>query len=291
MNEHLLLWGVLLACLGNACAAQQRVDIYTSSHSGNWEIYAVDAQATTGTPSQNLTRYPASERFPDYAKGRQTLVFSSDRQGSFNLYLMDLQGQNVRPLAPSSYPDVSPRWSPDETQIVFVSAREGRNENLYVLRQVFSGTPQLQQLTTDPAADYDPAWHPKGKTLLFISERSGAPEIYRLNLGNLQSTPLTNSGEAKRYPVFSPQGDQVAFARQGQGSQWQLCWAKLPHSGLMASPTCTADSGWIGELHWEEQKSLRYTEVKADGSSGVYRWNLSTGERQVLRQDAREMVP
>lgn len=281
---------MLVACLGSACAAQQRIDIYTSDVSGNWEIYAVDAHATKGTPAQNLTRYPASERFPDYARGQQTLVFSSDRQGSFNLYLMDLQGQNVRPLVPSAYPDVSPRWSPDETQIVFVSAREGRNENLYLLSQVFSDKPSLQQLTTDKAADYDPSWHPRGLSLLFVSELSGAPELYRLNLKNLQATPLTASGEAKRFPVFSPRGDQIAFSRQAKGGQWQLCWAKLPDSGVVTAPGCV-DTAWLGDLRWESQDHVRYTEVKGEGSSTVYRLHLSSRQREVLRQNAREMVP
>lgn len=261
--------------------------LYSSATSGNWEIYGVDAAATVGTPAQNLTRYPASERFPDYAAGHQTVVFSSDRQGSFNLYLMDLQGQNLRPLAPSAYPDVYPRWSPDETQIVFVSGREDRNENLYLLKQVFSDSPELLQLTTDKAADYDPRWHPKGKGLVFVSERSGAPELYQMSLPEGQVLPLTDTGEAKRFPVFSPGGDRLAFARQ-KGKQWQLCWARVPASGLLKAPECR-DRGWIGDVRWQDSETLMYTEVQAQRAS-VYRLRLSEAQPERIYEAAREAV-
>ena len=269
----------------SACASQQRVALYSSDTSGNWEVYATDPTATTGTPARNLTRYPASERFPDYAPKHQTVVFSSDRQGSFNLYLMDLQGQNLRPLVPSAYPDVYPRWSPDETQIVFVSGRQDRNENLYVLKQVFSAAPELVQLTTDKAPDYDPRWHPDGQQLVFVSERSGAPELYQIAMSTGQTFPLTNTGEAKRFPVFSPQGDRLAFARQN-GKQWQLCWSKVPASGVLPVPECR-ESGWVGDLRWQDQETLMYTEVQAQTVS-VYRLRLSDGQRAPVYPEARE---
>jgi Tol biopolymer transport system component len=50
--------------------------------------------------------------------------------------------------------DVAPAWSPDGTQLAFVSTRDG-NEEIYVMKA--DGT-SVTRLTDDPADDGEPAW-------------------------------------------------------------------------------------------------------------------------------------
>jgi TolB protein len=52
--------------------------------------------------------------------------------------------------------DFDPAWSPDGTQIAFVSDRDG-NQEIYVVN--IDGT-NLQRLTWSEGSDRSPAWQP-----------------------------------------------------------------------------------------------------------------------------------
>jgi Tol biopolymer transport system component len=54
--------------------------------------------------------------------------------------------------------DQAPDWSPDDTQLVFQSNRDG-NIEIYVMNA--DGTEQTR-LTDYPGRDLDPAWSPNG---------------------------------------------------------------------------------------------------------------------------------
>lgn len=280
------LMGSLLLTV--SCAARRSGVVYASASTGNWEIYSAFDQDTQGS-AENLTRYPASERFPDFATDHQTLVFSSDRQGSFNLYLMDLQGQNLRPLSPSPYPDVYPRWSPSEDQIVFVSARNDRNENLYLLDQVWSDNMQLQQLTDDPAPDYDPHWNAKGTQIVFVSERQqGKSELFLLDLKSRAQEQLTADGLPKRFPTFSSTG-HLAYTVQQASGQWQVCWGSVAAVKTGQGISC-AKTAWAGDLRWQDDRYLVFTEIDGE-QSGVYRLDTQTQQRERLLSHVREWRP
>ncbi|MGD0506702.1 MAG: S9 family peptidase, partial [Terriglobales bacterium] len=61
---------------------------------------------------------------------RQSADISSDRRVS-NLWIVNFDGSEHRPLTTGTNSDTSPRWSPDGTRIAFVSDRDGKSQ-LYV---------------------------------------------------------------------------------------------------------------------------------------------------------------
>ena len=60
--------------------------------------------------------------------------------------------------------DTSPVWSPDGTQIAFVSNRSG-NDDIWKLSTVNGN---LKQLTRNVSMEADPAWSPDGKQIAFV---------------------------------------------------------------------------------------------------------------------------
>src|SRR5262245_58828933 len=50
--------------------------------------------------------------------GGDRLVFASNRTGNFDLYLIDIDGSNLRQITNTEGPDFDPRWSPDGTRII-----------------------------------------------------------------------------------------------------------------------------------------------------------------------------
>jgi dipeptidyl aminopeptidase/acylaminoacyl peptidase len=101
---------------------------------------------------------------------RQSADVSSDRRVS-NLWIINFDGSEHRPLTTGTHYDSSPRWSPDGTRIAFLSDRDGKTQ-LYV-RWMDSG--QIAKLTDLENAPSGVSWSPDGQQIAFTSLVSAAP--------------------------------------------------------------------------------------------------------------------
>jgi TolB protein len=66
------------------------------------------------------------------------VVFSSNRQGSYDIYTMSLTGENVQRLTSEPSFEGEPSWSPDGSKIVYVSTQTGKRQ-LYIINRDGSG--------------------------------------------------------------------------------------------------------------------------------------------------------
>jgi Tol biopolymer transport system component len=135
-----------------------------------------------GSERTNLTKDPAVNNgvaafSPD---GRQ-VVFRSTRDGTFDLYLMNADGTNVRRLTNDAWRENFPVFSPDGTAVAFSSDRDGpvdkagnRTFDNYILPLSADGGPgALRRLTTDPGQDAHPWYSPDGQWIVYTSEQGG----------------------------------------------------------------------------------------------------------------------
>ena len=60
------------------------------------------------------------------------IAFASNRDGNWEIYLMNPDGSQQERLTQNSARDLSPVWSPNGEQILFVSDRDGGHD-LYVM--------------------------------------------------------------------------------------------------------------------------------------------------------------
>jgi tricorn protease len=108
--------------------------------------------------------------------------------------------------------DKFPSWSPDGSQIVFISDKSGEEE-LYLIPQ--DGSKPAEQITTGgQAMRYGPKFAPDGKRIAF-SDKDG--KLFVLTLADRKMVEVTDSprGQIRDY-VWSPRGNFLAFSMVNQ---------------------------------------------------------------------------
>ena len=88
----------------------------------------------------------------------------SDKRDS-NLWIVNSDGSENRPLTTGNYSDESPQWSPDGTRIAYISDRDGEGQ-LYVRWMDTGQTAKITDLQFPPM---NPVWSPDGKEIAFSS--------------------------------------------------------------------------------------------------------------------------
>ena len=174
----------------------------------------VVAVAPTPAPATRLTVHDAFDASPDWSPDGRRIAFDSDRDGNWEVYVMNADGSGVTRLTDNGAADEFPAWSPDGRRIAFESNRDG-NWEIYVMNADGSG---VTRLTYNDAFDSGPDWSPDGRRIAFDSNRDGNWEIYVMNADGSGVTRLTDNGAADGFPAWSPDGRRIAFESNHDGN-------------------------------------------------------------------------
>lgn len=93
---------------------------------------------------------------------RNFMDMKKDRRRS-NLWIINVDGTDQRPLTTGDTNDTSPRWSPDGKRLLYLSRTDGSMQ-IYCRWMDSGQTARLTQTATDPAGL---AWSPDGKSIAF----------------------------------------------------------------------------------------------------------------------------
>ncbi len=82
-----------------------------------------------------LTNNSPNYARPSWSAERNSIAFQSDRDGNWEIYVMNADGSNQTRLTNNPAVDEWPFWSPDGTKIAFDSDRDCKNEidEIYVM--------------------------------------------------------------------------------------------------------------------------------------------------------------
>jgi Tol biopolymer transport system component len=191
----------------------------------NYEIYTMNAD---GSGQTRLTDTSAAEHHPAWSPAGEEparIAFVSERDGNQEIYVIavpdgtDADGGNSLRLTDNPAEDMRPSWSPDGSQIVFNSMRDG-NWELYVMNA--DGSAQ-QRLTDSEAWEFFPTWSPDGEEIAFFACdpqcRPNRQDIYAMNPDGTDVRRLTDSpSTVDEDPAWSPDGDKIVFQSDRDGN-------------------------------------------------------------------------
>ncbi|MCU0464432.1 MAG: sigma-70 family RNA polymerase sigma factor [Anaerolineae bacterium] len=167
------------------------------------------------TPTQTMT--PAPTQTPAVLTPPPYLLAYSHyiEDDNTDIFTMNTAGEAVQNLTQHPGFDNDASWSPDGTQIVFTSQRDGGNSDLYIMD---ADGGNVRQLTNDPAqVELYPTWSPDGQTIAFTSvsfNDLGVPAIYLINADGSNLRPITNGANFRgTAPVWIEGGTRLLFLR------------------------------------------------------------------------------
>ena len=218
-------------------------------------------QAGLALMDRPVTTGPWNDVDPAYSPDGRRIAFSSDRGGSYDIWVMDLDGSRQVRLTSMRGDERLPRWSHDGRRIAFLSILREKTD-IWTIR--IDGL-ELTNLTDDEAVErnfewspvedvlaYDsswgensgiwlsrfplkrairvvndgmcPSWTPDGQEILYSSTRDGFAKIFSLNLGSGVISQLTDGNGNDVKPRMSPKGDRIALVsdRLGKPTLWVM---------------------------------------------------------------------
>ncbi len=151
--------------------------------------------------------------FPEGLSGE--LLFQSDREGRYKLYVLDLHTQRIVRLTPlGDWDDFEAAWSPDGRRIALATSRAEKGTKKNDIFVMDADGANVDRLTYHEADEREPTWAADGKSVFFNGERDGRGELYRVWLHNKEVERLTYGIDRCISPAASPDGRYVAFAAQ-----------------------------------------------------------------------------
>ena len=137
---------------------------------------------------------------PAWSPDGKKIVFSGWRNGKFDIFEIDLQTGNIRPLTNDDVYDGAPVYSPDGKSIVFVSVvGQGFSK---IFRMDLDHLGHRIPVTTGETNENDPIYAPDGKRIYFTSDRGGRENIWSYDFDKSELRQYTNVVSGAFMPVL-----------------------------------------------------------------------------------------
>ncbi|HEY9075236.1 MAG TPA: hypothetical protein VIO61_01745 [Anaerolineaceae bacterium] len=151
---------------------------------------------------------------PVWSPDSRTIAFTSSRlaKATYDIFLIDSSGSNVRPLTRKGKNASNPNWSPDGKRLVYALD----SKEIYIINADGSGDEMV--FRSDRAAAICPIWTPDGKGVIFFYGNS----VYRLNLETRKEEKFIDTPNLACGFAWSPDYQTLAFHQVIPPSEMQI---------------------------------------------------------------------
>lgn len=138
--------------------------VFVSDRDGRAQIYKM---ATTGRCQTNISNNQFTDHFPDVSPDGKKIVFSSLRDSpGENIYIMDIDGSNVRQVTSDNLQRTHPRWGP-QGLIAFAYPSYRGNAKIWTVRSDGTGLRQVTKPGPNESDDNGHDFYAGGKKIVF----------------------------------------------------------------------------------------------------------------------------
>ena len=245
---------LLLAATTLSCLATERI-LMTRIGPSQSSLFVSNAD---GTGERKVTEGNLDYN-PVWSPDGQWIAFTSERDGSADLYRMHLDGSAPERLTNDPAYDDQAAFSPDGSHIVFVTTRAGGRANLWIMDL---NTRQAAPLTSGAGSDFRPAWSPDGKWIAFSSDRGNSMEFAKGRWEHLHLVDIY---------IIRPDGSGLK---------------RLTHGDFCGSPKWWADSASVlaycmpAEDTWTFRAALRRVGLAEGGETAITRIDIATSKAE-----------
>lgn len=206
----LLILSVLAAGLAGSVPPPYTADfpetsriVFSSNMGGNDDLYLLSRNVLT-----RLTDDPATDQWPVPDGKGKTVVFTSNRAGSFDIYALDLESRALRRLTSDPRDEVDPSWSADGAFVYYDLNFKGSSWKTMkmdvrtgVTVALFPNPPYSSTIVVFES--------PNGKDIFFTGKVFLGWLVAGFDKARGAYTELTRKGSCR--PKVSPDGSLIAY--------------------------------------------------------------------------------
>lgn len=246
--------------------------LVNKTYSGNWR-HAVHEFA------DDITK--ATTGVDGFATSK--VAFISAQTGQKELYVMDIDGANIKQLSQDKTISNGPSWSHDGKMIAYTSYKSGYpdvylvkldantrtriaffpginsgpsfspDDSKIALTLSKDGNPEIyvmptnggtpDRLTRSRGAETSPSWSKDGSQIVYSSDDRGTPQLFLIPAFGGEATRLVTGSAFNTEPTFSPDGTKIAYTLRA-GSFQVGVYDIANRSGQTVSPGIGEDPSW-----------------------------------------------
>lgn len=259
------------------------------------DLWSVDAIGGTALP---LTMHRAHDILPAFSPDGKSVAFSSNRHGSYDVYVIPARSGKPKRLTFDSASDMVCGWSPDGKQILFASTRAPDYPRGYELYTVPAEGGRVKRITQVEAKEG--AFSPSGEHIAYVRgpgswyrqgyRGTSNDEIWICKADGSMNQQITRFNGQDGAPMWGGDGRALYYVSEEFGVPPNLVRLDLrtfSGKGFESKPTPVA-------ITFHREDGVRRARISRDGKWIVYEcgadlWILSTEESAKPRKLAIEV--